>query len=280
MKFTRTILFLLMFAFVSACNSTTLAPIIPPTDEPSPIVEVTATAPSPTPTEISTLVVPTPEVIKEFPICKIEKFRDCPITAEDLLNGNYFRWLQTLSKPFDQSKIKEVPFAETVVASSPSQPHAIIYNPATAPNFSDPSTAPFRRNVTFGVLEYEVEGVKSFAMIKPIEFYDKNEPTRNKWVITLDSYYRNGSYPGGDIAPYLAWDINAWKTYMRITPIAEGTLSIHTGLEDPVLSQAYAAHPEMSDRFQRFLAGDVSALSGPGIIAMTYDVQASGGAYK
>lgn len=57
MKFTRTILFLLMFVFVSACNSTTPTPIISSTNTPLPIVEVTST--SPVPTETATKVAPT-----------------------------------------------------------------------------------------------------------------------------------------------------------------------------------------------------------------------------
>ncbi len=80
---------------------------------------------TPTPEAMATATeTPTPEV-KQFPICQIENFRDCLITVDDLFNGNYLRWLNTLSKPFDQSKIKQVPM-EVVFGN------IITYNTKTA----------------------------------------------------------------------------------------------------------------------------------------------------
>lgn len=58
MKFTRTILFLLMFVLVSACNSTIPTLIISPTNTSSPIMDATVTSTFAAPTETATVVAP------------------------------------------------------------------------------------------------------------------------------------------------------------------------------------------------------------------------------
>ncbi len=215
--------------------------------------------------------------IKSYPICKIEQFKNCVIPFDDLLNGNYLRWLQTLSKPFDPATTKVVPFAEDTFSNGVLEMKSIIFDPTTAPNFSNSSTTPFRRDVTFGEVEYELNGVKSFGVIKPIEFYDPHDPTNNKWVIAVDSYY-TADHPDG--APYLNTDISTWKNSMRITPILEGTTASSTDLTDPLVAQSYSQTPDMAARLARFLSGDVGALSAPGVVVLTFDATSSNAVYR
>lgn len=149
----------------STATASAIATKVPATQTPTP--EDTAT-----PTET-----PTPEV-KQFPICQIEKFRDCPITVDDLFNGEYHRWLKTLSKPFDPAKLKWVPMQ---LINGPGLP-VIGYDTNTAPNYRDKSTAPFRRNITSGITTYQ----GSDYLIIPIEYADPQDPgnpEKNVWVI-------------------------------------------------------------------------------------------------
>ncbi len=270
-------IFILLFALlISACAPTTkLAPTFTPT-----FIITPTSIPSETPTIVPTpteTAIPTKQII--YSICKIESFYNCVIPAEDLANGNYFYWLETLSKPFDQSKIKDIPFAIDKLSFDVGD--AIVYNTDHAPNFSDPATAPFHRNVTFGIVLYENNGLRSFDIVQPIEFYDKNDPSHNKWVITVNSYYYGGAYkinPQTD--PYVKWAISTWKNSMHITPIITAIRSTNTGVDDPLVQQTFATYPDMQDRIAQFLGGNVSALSGPGIVLQTGAVQWSDGRLK
>jgi len=221
------------------------------------------------------------EPIKDYSICKIEKFYDCVVPYEDLVNGDYLRWLKTLSKPFDQTKIKDVPFVihdrpQSIVPGETE----IIYDTSTGPNFADPSSAPFRRDVTSGVVYYYHNGVQSFGILKPIEFYDKNDPDNNKWVITVDSRYYGDIENLDPRSERFTININIWKQWMRITPISTN-FRAPTGLRDPLAMSTFERYPDMTARFERFVAGNVSALSGPGIILLAGEnVKSTDNTYK
>jgi hypothetical protein len=233
-----------------------------------------AATPSPEPTT-------TPEV-KTYEQCKIREFYKCEVPEQDLWDGNYLRWLDTLSQPFDQTKIKDVPFV--LYRESAFQADTIIYDPSTAPNFTEPSTVPFRRNVTSGIVWYDDAGRKSFAIIKPIEFFDKNDPTHNKWVIVLESYYYRKINPTKDVDPinnqYVRWGIDTWLNKMNITPILTTFRTPRTGTYDPLAKRTFESIPDINERITRFIAGDVSALSAPGIVLLTAEVDSSIGTYK
>lgn len=218
------------------------------------------------------------EAIKEYSICKIERFYDCVVPYEDLENGDYWRWLQTLSKPFDPLKVKDIPLI-TQTFRSVTEKTEIIYDTSGGPNFADPSVMPFRRDVTSGIVYYEYNGIRSYGALRPIEFYDKNDPTNNKWIIAIESLY----YEREDVTPqnnqYLQWDIDTWKRWMRVTPILTTTYG-RLGLEDPLVKDTFERYPDMQARFQRFVAGDVGALSGPDIFLLTRTIRDTGNTYK
>ncbi|MDP2656776.1 MAG: hypothetical protein Q8P11_04395, partial [bacterium] len=195
-----------------------------------------------------------------------ENFRDCEIPVEELFDGTYFHWLETLSKPFDQSKIKDVPFSMLA--------NMIVYNLKTAPNFEDQSTAPFRRDVTVGIAFLEIDGVRTPYIVKPIEFFDKNEPNKNKWVITVDPFDSVKTRHGDNVI--YEWGIRMWQEEMNTTPIWTDAFPYVTSndislrkLEDPLVKQTFDNNPDMEARLKRFFAGEVSALSQPGIVLLT-----------
>ena len=246
------ILLFLSITLLAACAPQIIGPSATETATPAP-----SATPSQTPTPKDTATpteTPTPEV-KQFPICQIEKFRDCPITVDDLFNGNYLAWLNTLSKPFDQSKIKQVPM-EVVWGN------LIVYDTKTAPNFRDPATAPFRRDVTAGYASYQ--GIDYIVM--PVEYFDPKHPDKNQWVITVYSMYwpgHNQEKTNKNTLPI----INAWRKNMKITAIINNDITEHA--EDPLGKMTFDNNPDMAERFGKFVSGeDMGALSKPGIVVL------------
>lgn len=241
---------LLVLLFAVACvpagsqNVPTISPTLtldastPDTSIPeTPTLEATAT-----PTET-----PTPEVM-QFPICQIEKFRECPITVDDLFNGEYLRWLKTLSKPFDPAKLKWVPMEEISYPNG----RIIVYDTKTAPNYRNESSAPFRRNITSGVTTYQ----GSDYLIIPIEYADPKDPgnpEKNVWVIGVELLFTKAY---GQNAP------NTWKNKMHIAPIVTSDGYWANGASVPLATKSFEEDPKMAERFQSFLAGNVSALDG------------------
>ncbi len=235
-------LFTTLLAACSTPAAVTDIPLPPtvtlqPTETLTPTPEATAT-----PTET-----PTPEV-KQFPICQIEKFRDCPISVEDLFNGEYHRWLKTLSKPFDPAKIKWVPMQ---LINGPGLPF-IGYDTKTAPNYRNESTAPFRRSVTGGVTTYQ----GSDYLIIPIEYADPQDPgnpQKNVWVIGTEPII---------IKANEQLVVSVWKNKMHIAPIATSDKHWSDRSQVPLLTKSFEGNPKMAEYFQEFLAGNLSALDG------------------
>jgi hypothetical protein len=188
------------------------------------------------------------ELVKQFPICQLEKFRDCPIAVEDLFNGNYHRWLKTLSKPFDPAKLKWVPME---LVNGPGLPF-IGYDTSTAPNYKDESVAPFRRSVTGGVTTYQ----DMDYLIIPIEYADPKDPgnpEKNVWVIGVKPII---------VKAREQIVISGWKNGMHIAPIVTSDKYWSNNSEVPLLTKSFEENPDMAERFQSFLAGNVSALDG------------------
>lgn len=197
------------------------------------------------------------EPIKEYPVCITENFRDCEIgEVDDLFNGNYLAHLRTLSQPFDPEKFKD-PMPGMIITSN----GTMIYDVASAPNFEDPETAPFRRNVTAGVV-YGSDG--RMYMVLPIEYPDPSDPTnpeKNVWVIGIRNLFnpRNGeAIPESSIQS----DINIWLNNMNIAPIRTGLANPNSGTIDELAKITWDTHPDMEERFEAFRNGDTTALDG------------------
>lgn len=265
--------------------------VIPGVDGKDLTVTMTPATPSMTPTETLTPTVtptstetqvPTPE--KTFPVCKTERFKDCVIydgaSIPDAIKAisQYQAWLPTLSKPFDATKIKDVPLQ----LLQQDEGNLIVYDLQTAPNFNDPATRPFRRNVTAGVIYIDYNGTKVPYLVRPIELYDKNDPQNNKWVVALKSYYgmkdpQTGEYiPIPNVDTWINTDIGIWKNSMNTTPIlTTPTVQIDKST-DPLVQEIFNENPDMPQRFNEFVNGNVGALSKSGVAVLTEDYEGSG----
>lgn len=279
----KKILFSVLVLTLTACASTQ---VIATFSLPTPTIPLVAPIPTegfvmiPTmlPTEITpsaTLLSDATIEVKQFLICKVDQWRDCVVTEQELEDGTYLRWLDTLSIPFDTSpisKIKDIPLI--MMKDNNDIPFSIIYDWTKAPNFVDPSTAPFRKDVTTGVVWVNYNGVKAPYILHPIEYLDKSDLAHNKWVITVDSYYSQhpltGEYvPVPNIDSIIAQNLSMWKNKMHIVPISMNSTVLLTGSDDPLVRKTFEDNPDMQKRFLDFVAGRVEALSKPGIILLT-----------
>ncbi len=261
------VIFVLLFSLVlSGCGP---GQVFGPTITPTPTITYTPTqtptsTPTPTPTATSTQTAtptpsatPTPEG-KQFKICRPEQFRFCPITIEQLFDGTYLNWLRTLSKPFDAAKVKNVPLERFG--------NIINYDHKTAPNFSVKGTEPFRRDVTAALVTMvDPGGYKHDYVVMPIEYYDKNNTNNNQWVITVHSFYFPGHVYSEEEQQIT---IAGWRKDMNITLILTDNIVPLTEFRDPLVSRTFAKFPILYDSFGRFVKGDFSALSKPGIVLL------------
>jgi hypothetical protein len=234
-------------------NTATLMPSSTATERPKATVTATLAATD----------VPKNEVVN-YGVCAPEKYKDCVIPPDDLFNGKYEAYLNTLSKPFDPSKFKNPMPTMQLMDNG-----AMIYNPDTSPNFNDHDSAPFRRNVTAG---YTTAGKHKFLVL-PIEYADMEDPTnkdKNVWVIGVVPLYRESKnlyVQGGSVIEA----IKDWENKMNIAPLVTSPVSVNTYETNPLVDQTFAAHPDggsdpsnpgMSERFQQFMNGKASALKG------------------
>ena len=233
--------------------------------------------------------------IPQYKICSNEKFYECVITQEDLLNGKYWLWLNTLDVKFDPSKIKDVPFViDTGEYGSSWVDRTTVYHdsgPDSAADFADPSTAPFVRDVTAGVVLFNDNGVETFDSVKPVFFYDKKTDTTYP-VIAVESYYNN--VPGQERGPRSgghAKNDRNWRDNYNVTPLAVGCytyegermckFSLVSGATDPILEASEKLYPDMESRILEFASGNYVALSKPGLIVQTTsDVYPKDNRYK
>lgn len=240
----------------------TLSPTIEapktPTTEVTPTNIATETA-NPTPPP------PTPE-IKQFSVCTPENFRDCPITVEDLFNGNYLKSLYTLSQPFNPSIVSGAPLTRFTN-------DMVSYPIGTAPNFDVKGSESFRRDVTAGHVQFQ--GIDYVVM--PIEYFDKNNPDQNQWVITVMPFNSPGHVFTKEEELHT---INVWRQEMNITVFMAINKGFFSGKPDPLVAKTFAKFPDMSERVDRFIEGDMSALSEPGIVLLNFIASEQGSWFK
>lgn len=221
--------------------------------------------------------------IPKYKICSNERFYDCEITKEDLLNGKYWLWLNTLDVKFDPTKVKDVPFVvDTNEYSSSWVDRTSVYQDSgheLVPDFSDPSTAPFARNVTSGVVLFIDNGINTFDAVRPLFFYNKEKDITYP-IISIQSYYNN--QPGQESDPrsglYIK-NLNNWLKNYKVTPLAVGcytyngqrmcSFSLVSGATDPILVETEKIYPDIEARLIEFATGDYAVLSKPGLIVQT-----------
>ena len=154
--------------------------------------------------------------------------------------------------------------------------NVIIYNPKTAPNFRDPATAPFRRDVTAGYASYQ--GIDYIVM--PVEYFDPKHPDKNQWVITVNSMYWPGHNQEKANKTFSAGSVYIWRKSMKITAICNNNVISDIGedAEDPLVKKTFDDNPDMAERFNKFMSGeDMGALSKPGVVLLNFIATTSGG---
>jgi hypothetical protein len=93
-----------------------------------------------------------------------------------------------------------------------------------------------------------------------------NNPSKNQWVIGVFADYSPGYVMNDGIEQSV---ISIWRNQMNITPMLTSDLIPFKNIPDPLVAKTFEKYPDMAERFERFLAGDLSALSEPGIILLT-----------
>lgn len=290
----------------TACGSSGIMPIVPiVVDEggngrPTPTLSaplptetkqkptITAVVPTYTPTPRPTITKEPPTATKEvaqFSVCSIEQYKDCRISVEDLYNGNYLNWLNTLSKPFDPKKIRTDINLIYYTADSTkiSKTDEISFQENLGPKFTGPNAGkePFRRDVTFGVTSYMGHNY----LVMPVEFYDPAHPDKNAWVITVAPLYTDHNFSDEEVKTGI---IDVWKKDMNTTPIVASTVPFMAPASDLLAEKTFNGNPNLRQDFIAFSdygpggkgGSDRSALSKKGYIFLNLIVTNSGGWYQ
>lgn len=209
--------------------------------------------------------------IKNFPMCTLEEFDKCEVDVEDLFNGNYLRWLQeTQSKPFNPAKVKEPTFFRGSLIGW--EGDAIWSDAITGKKNSDPASIPFHRFTTSAVAYVDgPDGVRYPYLILPVEFYNKEDPEHGYWVLVAESYYAPDRNISVDtiIEGIQKDDIPAWKNTISI-PISTSVRPPNLIVDDPLATRTFSAFPDMNERFESFISGELGVLSEPGIVLLTW----------
>ena len=225
--------------------------------------------------EPTATITPTPK--PSYELCpNIEAFRDCYVLEEELLDGSYWNWLNEVVAPTlvpwfqaHEDKIKDVSLDSVDVPSG----KVITFDISSSPNFEDPETAPFKRDVTSGYTTTPRDRERIF------EVSDLDFDTLMYRVYTVFFYEKSTQevYPLIFVDPTFTEDedlidkIN--KQYlegMNVTLIHfDDTLF---GTPYSIVSDSFEqiGRKEMEKRMIRFLReGDFSALSDEGIVLLT-----------
>lgn len=232
-------------------------PVIPVEGSTSTATEVSPTAIPSTPTATATEAptpTPTPEVA--FPTnYDAEKFRSCYIPPEPLFDKTdkgYLYYLKNYENggPFDEIKLKFVKLQRYV--------NWILYDTSTNPDYSDPETRPFRRQI-FCYTTYE--GID--YLVSPVQYYVEGaDPKDYPWVIVVSPFYSPKVTFTTEIEQRV---IKAWTKSMNF-PVIITTNDMDPGLvsdkKDPLTSRTFKEHPDMQEKFDDFIAGDPYALDG------------------
>lgn len=212
----------------------------------------------------------TPEAAP-FQSCQIEQYKDCVINAEDLFNGKYLEWLNTLSKPFDTSKFSKAPLIYYDNGE-------LTYQKTSAPNFNAPGSQPFRRDVTAGFTTYQGHNY----IVMPIEFYNPTHPDQSVWLITVANM-------DGMSDAQVQEQIAIWRNDMAVTLIGDSDTSRFSSTPDPLITRTMQLYPNAHDLLNDFVdfgfggqrPGNREVINNlKGFVLPNYIVQNSAGWYK
>ena len=213
---------------------------------------------------VEAVVQPDMEVV-DYGICQPENFKECSVPWEDLFNGKFLAFLETLSKPFDVENMKSVPMK--IIGE------ALHYSVDNLPNFPNMTTigleseADFRRGITAGITEFEGNNY----IIFPIEYYNPSNPEKNVWVIGLYPLFEpDKGYDYRSNSEVLNWIFETWRNRTQYNPIMVSNTMRYYNTPDLLVSQTFNEDPEMQSKFSRFIADDRTALHGKVLLIGIY----------
>lgn len=254
----RLIPLVLVFIFASACS--VAQPLPTPTQAPTITPTITITA---TPVNTQTPEPTATNEIRQYQVCTAENYAECEILYQDLFNGNYFNWLNTLSvEPFNPSKFN------TIHCFGSSEQIVIMGDPRLD-NFSNPDTSRVRRGITVGVTLFR----SSLGGTKFVE---------GKYLV-LPTYAYSESKKGGVWLPLIfivgenmsktqiVEFINKWQKAGSLWVFATTKVSgLASNPDDPLVIKTFELFPDMQMRLDNFKSScDPGYLSEPGIILET-----------
>ena len=223
--------------------------------------------------EPTATITPTPK--PTYALCPdIEDFRDCPVPEEELLNGDYWNWLNDEIAPIllEGFKAREDQIRDDIliyVAGWTSG--AIFFYPEDGGIYEDEeTTAPWDRKVTFATTSTSDDDRASEYLILPV-FYFNKETQQVFPVVTIQPIWNAwGEKKKERLQKVMDVYINTMNTpVILFTSTPSGSFEKENiTMTMPLVSKFYDRldQEEVWKRTERFYDGDYSAFSSPDMI--------------
>ena len=234
--------------------------------------EVVTEQPTLIPTEIPTSTeIPAPEypLVPDF-----ENFEDCYVPVEELLNGDYWNWLNDVIAPtllpWFQEHEDKIKYIKPIVVGIPYAGSTFVFSRPGKIEYEDPETRPWKRDVTFAFTSMKIENGKKTLeyLVLPFFYYDKVTQQVYPIVSVVPIYNENPDYSVGK------------RQFLEVMNIPAIVYSQSTGqfnkdnieMNDSIVGQSYAnlGKAEVWRRIQEFYDhGDMSVFSDPRIVVLS-----------
>ena len=218
--------------------------------------------------------------VEMFEVCPIENFRDCELTEEQLLNGDYFRWLNEVVAPSLAPIFQERYNAGTMQTDVPMVPHSFgetnYVSFELSASFQDENTRPFMRHETFAYLpaewitpEMREAGATATGYFVSTTFmYEVTNPETGEGIVHPIVLLTIGNFDDPKITQGL---ISSYQAVHE--PIFYTQPKYPDGIFDPMVQNIFnkfnSSGKNMESRIRDFMGGDYSAFSEPGLAIMT-----------
>ena len=221
---------------------------------------------TPLPTEI-----PAPEYLL---VPDFENFQDCYVPPEELLNGDYWNWLNDVVAPtllpWFQEHEDKIKYIKPIAVGIPYAGSTFVFSRPGKIEYEDPETRPWKRDVTFASTSVKLENGNTLEyLVLPVFYYDKVTQQVYPVVSVNPIYNENPDY--SEIEEVIL-------EVMNIPPIV---YSQSTGgfnkdnmvMNDSIVGKSYAGlgPDEVWRRIQEFYDhGDMSVFSDPRIVVLAW----------
>jgi len=195
-------------------------------------------------------------------ITEVSRIRENQMTKEELFSNEYFAWLKYLASKleFDPEKINtDVPMGFVGAMSF----EIMTPSPLTGPNFSDPATAPFKRDEALGYLK--VPGpVTDYSILPNFHIVEEEGGWRVYPIITTT----------WSTEDHTDENLKRWEDGMNVTPlvVSHPVEAYPTSYPNKLVEKTYTGYGrEMVEAgYEALQNGDPSQLSKPGMVLDTW----------